>query len=218
MSDTVKKPSWGWGKFWVFLIIIILASIISSASVTSLIFYLSRDQIVEEWKRIKHKVNFDEAYIIAETVVKECESYSYIDPFFVIACQNVESSYRPGVMSAAGAIGLNQIMPSTGRLLAGYFGIEYTDSLLYNIQVSTKFAIKLFDILYAQYKSWEVALADYNGGPWQAYYYRKKRESLAKETEAYVPNVLQKKKQLDSAFSKYKINEEMYKILKEKEK
>ena len=168
-----------------------------------------RGQIVEEWKRIGIKIKHDEAYLIAETIVKECENYSYIDPLFVLSTQYVESSFNKKAISQVGAIGLNQIMPSTGKLLAGYFGIQYYDSLLFNIKISTKFAIKLIDFSYSQYNDWEAVLADYNGGPWQAHYYRKNKAKLAEETAKFVPNVMKRKKMYDSLFVQYKVDDQM---------
>lgn len=186
----------------------LLSTIDWSARRMKLILFM-RDQIVSEWKRISQQVNLDEAYYISETIVRECENYSYIEPFFVLSTQYIESSFRKKAISKVGARGINQIMPSTGRLLAGYFGMEYSDSLLFNIQTSTKFAIKLFDLLYAQYNQWDVVLADYNGGPWQAHYFLKDKKSLAKETSDFVPNVLKRKVMYDSLFLRYKINDSM---------
>jgi len=187
----------------------LLSTIDWSSRRTNLILFM-RDQIVIEWKRIKHaSISLDEAYLVAETIVKECENYSYIDPFFILATQFVESSFRKYAISRVGARGINQIMPSTGRLLAGYFGFEYADSLLFNIPISTKFAVKLFDFLYVQYKEWDIVLADYNGGPWQAYYFKKDKKMLADETARFVPNVLKKKSDFDSLFVKYRIPENM---------
>lgn len=186
----------------------LLSTIDWSARRTSQILFM-RDQVVAEWKRVKVPVNLDEAYLIAETVMRECESYSYIEPFLILATQNVESSFNRIAKSNMGALGLNQFMPSTGRILAGYFGYEYSDSLLYNILVSTRFAVKLIDILHAQYEKWDIVLADYNGGPRQAYYYRFEKKSLSKETADYIPKVLMQKTKYDTLFVKYRINEQI---------
>lgn len=168
-----------------------------------------RDQIVTEWKRAKSESNLDEAYLIAETIVRECENYSYIDPFLILATQYIESTFNKKAVSIVGAKGLNQIMPATGRLLAGYFGIAYSDSLLFDISTSTRFSVKLFDILYTQYNNWSVCLADYNGGPWQAHYYKKDKSRLAEETANFIPNVLNRKKLYDSLFIQYKVDDQM---------
>ena len=168
-----------------------------------------RDKIYSEWSRIKHECSLDEAFYIAEIIVRECENYSYIDPFLVLSMQNVESSFRKNVVSPAGAKGINQMMSSTGRLLAGYFGYEFSDSLLFDVQISTRFSVKLMDILYAQYGRWDLVMADYNGGPYQSYYYKTKDKRLADETKAYVPKVLKTKASYDSSFSKFRINEKI---------
>jgi len=189
----------------------LLSTIDWSTRRTKMILFI-RDQIVNEWRRIGEKIVLEEAYLIAETIVKECDNFLNINPFIVLATQNIESSFRKRAVSPMGARGINQIMPSTGRLLAAHFGVEYSDSLLFNIQTSTKFAVKLLDILYAQYNDWDYVLADYNGGPWQAYYYRKDKQLLAKETADYVPKILNKKTCYDSLFAKYKISDQIDKV------
>jgi len=168
-----------------------------------------RDQIIKQWKSSGVKMNLDEAYLIAEVILKECDNYSYIDPFLILATQCIESNYIKNAVSPMGAIGINQIMSSTGRLIAGYFGMEYSDSLLYDINISTKFSVKLFDMLYTQYRAWDVSLADYNGGPWQAYYYKNKKDKLDNETRKYIPDVLNKKSEYDTLFVKYRIEEKI---------
>jgi soluble lytic murein transglycosylase-like protein len=184
----------------------LLSTIDWSSRRAQLILFM-RDQIVAQWEKSGMEVNFDEAYKIAETNLRECENYSYIDPFFILATQCIESKFNKKATSPVGAKGLNQFMSSTGRLLAVYYNMEYNDSLLYNIEVSTKFAVKLFDILYAQYNGWDIALADYNGGPWQAFYYKNDKKRMASETKKYIPDVLNKKKQYDTLFVKYRMDE-----------
>ena len=184
----------------------LLSTIDWSSRRAQLILFM-RDQIVAQWEKSGMEVNFDEAYTIAETNLRECENYSYIDPFFILATQCVESKFNKMAISPVGAKGLNQFMSSTGRLLAVYYSMEFNDSLLYDIRVSTKFAVKLFDILYAQYNSWDVALADYNGGPWQAFFYKNDKKRMANETKKYIPDVLNKKKQYDTLFVKYRMDE-----------
>jgi hypothetical protein len=186
----------------------LLSTIDWSSRRAQLILFM-RDQIVSQWKKSGVKINHDEAYLIAETNLRECENYSYIDPFLILATQCIESKFNRIAKSSMGALGINQFMPSTGRLIAGHFGMEYTDSLLFNIAISTKFAVKLFDYLYAQYQAWDVALADYNGGPWQAYYFRKDKTKMAGETKDYIPDVLSKKREYDTLFVKYRIEEKI---------
>jgi len=192
-----------------------LLSTVDWSSRRAQIVLFMRDQIALQWKRSGSKVKLEEAYLIAESIQKECDNYTYIDPFLILATQCIESNFLKNAKSCTGALGVNQFMPSTGRLLAGHFGIEYTDSLLYNIPISTRFAVKLFDFLYAQHKSWELVLADYNGGPWQAYYYKNKKDSVVEETKRYVPNVLNKKKEYDALFLRYRIEDRINGVSKD---
>lgn len=190
----------------------LLSTIDWSSRRANMILFM-RDQIVLEWKRIGYKSSLDEAYIISEVIMQECENYSYIEPFLVLSMQCIESSFRKLIISKMGAKGINQIMSSTGRLLAAYFDYEYTDSLLFSIPVSTRFSVKLMDILYANYNKWELVMADYNGGPYQAYYYKNERNKLSEETKKYVPNVLNQKIKYDSLYSKYRIEEKISKVI-----
>ena len=186
----------------------LLSTIDWSVMRTKITLYM-RDMVVEEWARIKNPADLDVAYRIAEANVKECENYPFIDPFIVLAMQNVESSFLKSAVSDHGAKGLNQIMPSTGRLLCGYFGWSYSDSLLFDVGTSTHMAVKLIDVCWAQHGNWEYVLADYNGGPNQAYYYRKDKSKLAAETARYVPAVLAKAKVYTEGFKTYRIDNKL---------
>ncbi len=186
-----------------------LLSTINYSNIRTKLTLYMRDVIIEEWLRIKAPIDMDAAYKIAETNVKECENFPYIDPFVILAMQNVESSFRKESVSKMGALGMNQIMPSTGRLLCGYFGWSYSDSLLYDVPSSTHMAVKLIDVCWSQYQKWECVLADYNGGPYQALYYTKNKSKLAEETSVYVPSVMAKMKAYAEGFKTYKIDNKL---------
>ena len=186
----------------------LLSTIDWSVMRTKMTLYM-RDMIVKEWVRIKIPIDLDAAYRVAEANVKECENYPYIDPFIVLAMQNVESSFLKTAVSSESAKGLNQIMPSTGRLLCGYFGWSYSDSLLFDVCTSTHMAVKLIDVCWAQHGNWEYVLAEYNGGPYQAYYYRKNKSKLAVETAKYVPAVIKKMREYSEDFKTYRIDNKL---------
>jgi soluble lytic murein transglycosylase-like protein len=92
-----------------------------------------------------------------------------LDPAFVLAVIRQESVFNPSVVSRAGAVGLMQIMPSTGANLARELGERFSADTLYrpaaNIRYGTFYLRKLLD----QFGGNEVlAIASYNGGPQNA--------------------------------------------------
>jgi soluble lytic murein transglycosylase-like protein/TolA-binding protein len=124
-----------------------------------------------------------------------------INPAFVLAVIRQESIFNPAIVSSAGAIGLMQIMPSTGALLARELAEPFSVDTLYrpsaNIRYGTLYLRKLLD----QFNENEVlALASYNGGPPNAkeWYARNKDKDFDlfvedidfSETRNYVKKVL----------------------------
>lgn len=107
----------------------------------------------------------------------------------------VESGLRANAVSRAGAVGLWQFMPSTGKL----YGLKndwYVDDRMDPVKATDAACRHLRD-LHNMFKDWELALAAYNCGPgnvrkaikrsgykrtfWEIYPY------LPRETRSYVP-------------------------------
>jgi len=170
-----------------------------------LILFMTK-QITYEWEKARIKPEVGLAYNMAEAIEYEAEKYPTIDPLFMFALSGVESTFNRGALSKAGAIGLFQIMPATGRLLCESFNMTYRDTLLYNFRINAKLAAKLLDVLYAQYSSSSMVLAAYNGGPYQAYYYQSYKDKLSEETKAFVPSVEKKYEVYKKLFSAYKVD------------
>jgi membrane-bound lytic murein transglycosylase F len=80
-----------------------------------------------------------------------------------LICQ--ESRFKPGVVSPAGAVGLMQVMPSTGRRL----GIDVKASPVENIKAGTLYILKLEKIFAEKVtdslERKKFILASYNAGP-----------------------------------------------------
>ena len=71
-------------------------------------------------------------------------------------------------------------------------------------------AAKLNDVLHSQYNGdMDLMLADYNGGPYQAYYYKNNRKKLSEETSKYVPKVIKVFKEYHKKFKTYKIDKKL---------
>ncbi len=108
----------------------------------------------------------------------------------------VESALNPNARSRAGAVGLWQFMPSTGRL----YGLKYNSRIdqRRDMWAATEAACRHFIDLYNIYHDWNLVLAAYNSGPGnvnRAIYragdsltdYWHIREYLPRETRGYVP-------------------------------
>lgn len=60
-------------------------------------------------------------------LVREKTPPGSVDPYLVAAVMREESSFNPNAVSITGALGLMQIMPSTGRFVAGRLGTDVKD-------------------------------------------------------------------------------------------
>jgi len=79
-----------------------------------------------------------------------------IDPALALSLAKVESNFRQEARSAAGAVGIYQLMPSTARKL----GVNP-----YTLEGNIKGGLKYYLMMYKMFGSNELALAAYNAGP-----------------------------------------------------
>lgn len=90
-----------------------------------------------------------------------------LDPNLLFAVMRVESVYQKEIVSYAGAIGLCQIMPRTGALIASAKGdTEYTAAWLLDPEVNLDYAAWYLRSLLERFDGHlPLAIASYNGGP-----------------------------------------------------
>ena len=98
-----------------------------------------------------------------------------IDPFFVYSVMRQESIFNFEIMSPAGACGLLQIMPATGKMLAQKEGLANFEPMqLFNAYMNIRLGIRYLVDLKAEYNDdYMYVLGNYNAGPkptkrWQA--------------------------------------------------
>ncbi len=92
-----------------------------------------------------------------------------LDPYLVWAVMREESRFRPAAVSGAGALGLMQVMPATGRDIAGRLQVSIRDSDLLEPGLNIRFgAFYLKAMLDMFGGDLDRALAAYNGGPGNA--------------------------------------------------
>jgi soluble lytic murein transglycosylase-like protein len=134
---------------------------------------------------------------IADEIYNMSIKYRNLDQDLICATITHESwlTWRPDIVSRAGAIGLMQLMPGTGFQLCKEEGIEWTNSreVLFdpvnNVRLGCRYLSRLID----KYNI-DGGLVAYNGGPDQAVKWLasgRNDKVLFQETRAYVPAVLQ---------------------------
>jgi soluble lytic murein transglycosylase len=97
-----------------------------------------------------------------------------------LICQ--ESTFDPGAVSVAGARGLMQIMPPTGRTLARSLGVAYDRSTLQKPESSLDFGTRYLRDLVDQFGGRvERALAAYNAGPHRVVAWTAGRQDMSAE-------------------------------------
>lgn len=118
-------------------------------------------------------------YGYKETVQYSSDQYA-LDPLFTLAVIRQESHFMPLAGSYAGAQGLMQIMPATGKGIAGQLGIQdYSDIILLDPEINIKMGTFY---LRQQLDNFDqnlfYCLGAYNGGPGKMSEWISKRGSM----------------------------------------
>jgi len=100
-----------------------------------------------------------------EIINRYCGVYKE-DPYFIISIMKVESNFLHGAKSRRGAVGLMQIMPSTGKEIAKDLQIKnFNTRDLMNPEINVQFGIYYISWLRRELGKNDVAvLAAYNAG------------------------------------------------------
>ena len=136
------------------------------------------------YERLRYPLRYE------EIVVGHAENYS-LDPQLVAAVIYQESKFEADAVSASGAVGLMQLLPSTGQGIADRTGGEsWKPEDLHNPELNVRYGSWYLRHLLDKYGSEELALAAYNAGQtnvdrWQA----EGGEIGFPETRAYVERV-----------------------------
>ena len=99
----------------------------------------------------------------SEFVEKYSDEYGVPEPL-VFAVIRTESDFNADAVSAAGAMGLMQMMPLTFKDMQSRIGEEYEDEMLLDPEVSIKYGTYYLAYLYRYFKNWDNAIAAYNAG------------------------------------------------------
>jgi soluble lytic murein transglycosylase len=109
--------------------------------------------------RILYPVDFEEMLV-------EAARQERLDPALLAGIIWQESTFDPQAVSVAGARGLMQILPSTGRSLARSVGVRYRANMLFEPAMGLRLGARYFRRLLDAFGGRvERALAAYNAGP-----------------------------------------------------
>ena len=97
---------------------------------------------------------------LKQMIVQEAAKTTNVTPSVALAVAKIESGFHAHVVSSAGAIGVMQIMPRTGRDLFGLSRAELFDPAI-NIRAGVTFLDQLIDRYGGRV---DLALSHYNGG------------------------------------------------------
>jgi soluble lytic murein transglycosylase-like protein len=102
---------------------------------------------------------------LALTIVREARRCD-MDPALVLAVMHVESRYNTFAVSSKDAMGLMQIIPSTGEELAARLGIRWEGPhTLFDPAANVRIGVAYLQELRDRYGDLSIALAAYNWGP-----------------------------------------------------
>ncbi|HKM91813.1 MAG TPA: transglycosylase SLT domain-containing protein [Candidatus Acidoferrales bacterium] len=109
-----------------------------------------------------------------------------LDPMLVAGLIRQESAFQPRSVSRAKAIGLMQVLPGTGKILARQLRIPFRKSMLFQPEYNLRLGTKYLANLVAMFGSEEPALAAYDAGEdriagWQA---QRKYDEMAEFIES----------------------------------
>jgi len=134
-------------------------------------------------------------------IIKRESGIREVDPFLVSSVIRQESIFNPSIVSPAGAVGLMQIMPYTGKEIAKWLNESYSIDSLYQPATNIRWGTRYLQELLDQFDgNLVLVLGGYNGGPHNAkrWYAKNKDEDFDlfiediefTETRNYVKKVL----------------------------
>jgi soluble lytic murein transglycosylase len=99
------------------------------------------------------------------TDLKRFSAANGLDPYLVASLIRQESEFNPSAVSRANAVGLMQLLPKTGRVVAKEVKLRrYNASQLYTPTVNLELGTRYFRGMVDKFGSFEYALAAYNAG------------------------------------------------------
>lgn len=119
-------------------------------------------------KQVNKNIPNETSYQYATYIVDEVNRHGNIDLLVWLSLLTQESRFRVDAESDKDAVGLGQIIPETARWICKELGVPYTNKIRLDPKMNLKMSAWYLSFLLNEYDGdQELALAHYNGGPWQ---------------------------------------------------
>ncbi len=123
------------------------------------------DAVIEQLAPLAQQMGEAERVAVASALVEASREHG-LPPAFVLAVIEVESRFDPYAISPVGALGLMQVMPSTGAPVARRLGIAWRGpQTLFDPHANVRIGVAYLRELIDRYSNIRAALAAYNWGP-----------------------------------------------------
>jgi peptidoglycan lytic transglycosylase len=99
-----------------------------------------------------------------EAALRREAAKNNFDPMFAAGLVRQESTFQPDAVSHANAIGLMQLLPKTGKILARQIKVRYVKNKLFDPEYNIELGMVYIANLVQQFGSLEAAAAAYNAG------------------------------------------------------
>ncbi len=133
-----------------------------------------------------------------------------LDPMLVAGLINQESYFIPNAKSGAGAVGLMQIMPGTGRMISNMKkDREFSVNGLFSIEKNINYGVYYFAEIMKDFNGViEYSLAGYNAGPGRA----RRWSAVPADLDVFVENIPfdETRDYVKKVYSKYRAYQEIY--------
>lgn len=148
------------------------------------------------YERLRYPLRYE------ELIRGHAENY-HLDPQLVAAVIYQESKFDPDAVSASGAVGLMQLLPSTGQGIADRTGGEtWTPEDLHDPELNIRYGSWYLRHLLDKYGDEQLALAAYNAGQTNVDRWRAEGAGIQfPETRAYVERVQELKQTYADAYA-----------------
>jgi soluble lytic murein transglycosylase len=156
------------------------------------IFYVYGSQV---WGEIVYPLDYQ------DSIIKYSNQFG-VRPNLICAIIFSESHFNPKAGSSAGAQGLMQIMPATGRSIAGQLGENFGD--LHDPDTNIRYGTFYIDQLLSKYPGREdLGIAAYNAGVPRVDKYKDGQGQLPNETVGYIKKVQGAETQYDQIYGQW---------------